>query len=212
MVSIGRRNPSAPRFYFSMATAATSITAPSTWMAWRPRGLTWCCWSIGVTGRAAADHRRPVSTATPTPPTADCLCVPIQVVPQGNLVALKNVSDGGKGSKLTRTVTVKMEAREVSPGSCPHGDISAPTPLNLKIVDDDGDVIIDSTKGPFVCESGKAVHTKFWMRYEGPENCKGSAVPSSQTSKGDLLVTATTSDGSLDDIVLDDTLRIQCKR
>jgi hypothetical protein len=26
------------------------------------------------------------------------------------------------------------------------------------------------------------------------------------------LVTATTSDGSLDDIVLDDTLRIQCKR
>jgi hypothetical protein len=129
------------------------------------------------------------------------------VVPQGNLVALKNVSTGGKGSKLTRTVAVKLVAEEISPGSCPHGEVSAPTSLHLFIEDDDGDVISDSTKGPFVCESGKATHTKFWVRYEGPENCAGSVAPSSQTSKGDLLVTATTNDGQLDD-----ALRIQCKR
>jgi hypothetical protein len=133
--------------------------------------------------------------------------VPIQVVPQGNLVALKNVGDGGKGSKLTRTVTVKMEAQEVAPGSCPIGEISAPTSVTLHIEDDDGDVVIDKTKNTFVCESGKQTHVKFGVRYEGPENCAGSVAPTTQVSKGDLFVTASTADGSLDD-----TLRIQCKR
>jgi hypothetical protein len=137
----------------------------------------------------------------------DCLCVPIQVVPQGNLVALKNVSTGGKGSKLTRTVSVKLEAREVSPGSCPAGEISEPTSVTLRIVDDDGDVVIDRTKNSFVCESGKQTHMKFGVRYEGPENCAGSVAPTRQVSKGDLFVIASTADGSLDD-----TLRIQCKR
>jgi hypothetical protein len=133
--------------------------------------------------------------------------VPIQVVPQGNLVALKNVSTGGKGSKLTRTVTVKMQAREVSPGSCPDGETSAPTSVTLHIEDDDGDVVIDKTKNTFVCESGKQTHVKFGVRYEGPENCADSVAPTTQVSQGDLFVTASTSDGSLDD-----TLRIQCKR
>jgi len=123
------------------------------------------------------------------------------------LVALKNVSDGGKGSKLTRTVAVKMEARERFPGSCPAGALSAPTAVTLSIVDDDGDVVINRTKNSFVCESGKQTHMKFGVRYEGPVNCAGSVEPSAQVSKGDLFVTATTIDGSMDD-----TLRIQCKK
>jgi len=126
-------------------------------------------------------------------------------VPQGNLVALKNVEDGGKGSKLTRTVTVKLVAEEVSPGSCPYGTIT-PTPVNLTIVDDDGDYVINASKNAS-CEFGTTTHIKFGVKYEGPENCKDSAVPTGQVSKGYLFVTASANGGTLDD-----TLGIQCKK
>jgi hypothetical protein len=130
------------------------------------------------------------------------------VVPQGNLVALKNVSTGLKGSTLTRTVAVKLVAQEVSPGSCPSGTVSAPTAVHLTILDDTDDVIIDAdAKGLFTCVSGRVTHVKFGVRYQGPENCKGSVAPTQQVSQGDLFVTASTNDGSLDD-----ALRIQCKR
>jgi hypothetical protein len=129
------------------------------------------------------------------------------VVPQGNLIALKNVGTGGKGSTVMRTVTVKLVAEEVYPGSCPSGATSGPAWVNLLILDDDGGVIIDATKSSITCESGKNTHVKFGVKYEGPENCKGSSVPSGQVSKGDLFVTATTNGGSLDD-----WLGIQCKK
>ena len=76
----------------------------------------------------------------------------------------------------------------------------------MTMVDDDGDEIINSTKNVY-CESGTNTHTKFWVKYEGPENCAGSVAPTSQVSKGDLVVTATTNDAELEDV-----LRIQCKR
>jgi hypothetical protein len=148
-----------------------------------------------------------VPTPTPTPGPTDCLCVPVKVVPQGNAVALKNVSNGGKGSTIERTITVSLVAQEASPGSCPDGATSNPTTVNLTIVDDDGDLVFDRDKNSFVCTSGKKVHAKFGVRYTGPDNCKDSAVPTRQTSSGTLFVNATTADGSHDD-----DLRIQCKR
>jgi hypothetical protein len=129
------------------------------------------------------------------------------VVPQGNLVALKNVGTAGKGSELTKAVVVKMVAQDVTPGSCPIGAVSGPTSVNLYIEDDDGDVVIDRSRNSFICESGMTAHVKFAVRYEGPKNCEGSAVPTGQVSKGDLFVTASTSDG-----VYSDRLRIQCKK
>jgi len=145
-------------------------------------------------------------TAPPTPtPTEDCVCVPTKIVPQGNLIALKNVGDGGKGSTLTRTVTVKLVAVEASPGSCPAGTVSA-SPVTLMMVDDDLDGIINSTKNVF-CESGEKTHVKFWVEYEGPENCAGSVAPAQQVSRGKLTVTATASGGQLID-----ELGIQCKK
>jgi hypothetical protein len=131
----------------------------------------------------------------------------VKVVPQGNAVALKNVSDGGKGSTIERSITVKLEAQEASPGSCPLGATSDPTWVNLYIEDDDGDVVINGRKNSFVCKSGMTVNAKFGVRYTGPENCKDSAVPSNPISKGTLFVNATTGDGSLDD-----SLKIQCRR
>jgi hypothetical protein len=128
------------------------------------------------------------------------------VVPQGNLVALRNVATGGKGSTLTRTVTVKLQAREASPGSCPAGT-SSPTPVHLSIVDDNGVPVAVSNGKDAYCEAGKNTHIKFWVKYEGPENCKDSAVPTQQVSRGELRVNATASGGSLDD-----KLGIQCKK
>jgi len=104
-------------------------------------------------------------------------------------------------------MTVLLQAQEASPGSCPDGATSNPTSVNLKIVDDTGDGVLDSSKNSFVCTSGSTVHAKFGVRYTGPENCKDSAVPVSQTSRGTLFVTATTADG-----LHTDTVKIQCKK
>ena len=131
----------------------------------------------------------------------------MKVVPQGNAVALKNVEDGGKGSTIERSITVKLEAQDAYPGSCPDGASSNPTTVNLYIEDDDGDLVFDRSKNSFVCTAGTTTNAKFGVRYTGPENCKDSAVPAQQTSRGTLFVNATTSDGTLDD-----TLKIQCKR
>jgi hypothetical protein len=78
--------------------------------------------------------------------------------------------------------------------------------LNLTIVDDDGDGVTNLSKSAS-CESGTNTHLKFWVKYEGPENCKDSAVPAQQTSRGELFITATASGGTLDD-----KLGIQCKK
>jgi hypothetical protein len=79
--------------------------------------------------------------------------------------------------------------------------------LSLTILDDDGGVILNSLNKPASCESGGNTHVKFWVEYKGPENCKDSAVPAQQTSRGELFVTATASGG-----VLNDKLGIQCKK
>jgi hypothetical protein len=82
----------------------------------------------------------------------------------------------------------------------------SPTPVTLLILDDDDDVVINSTKTVF-CESGTNTHMKFWVEYEGPENCAGSVAPTRQVSRGGLFVTATASGGQLED-----ELGIQCKK
>jgi hypothetical protein len=74
------------------------------------------------------------------------------------------------------------------------------------MVDDDGGGIINSTKDAS-CKSGTNTHVKYWVKYEGPDNCKNSAVPDQQVSRGDLFVFATASGGTLKD-----KLGIQCKK
>ncbi len=131
----------------------------------------------------------------------------MNVVPQGNLAALRNVGSGGKGSTLERSLTIQLEAQEASPGSCPDGATSGPTTVSLHIEDDDGEVIFDGSKNSFVCTAGNRVNVKFGVVYRGPENCENSAVPSPQTSRGEIIVNATTAAGSLNDV-----LGILCKR
>ena len=140
----------------------------------------------------------PTASPTATSPPSGCRCVPISVTPGGNLATLKNVATGGKGSRTYRNLTVKLEAQDVTHGSCPRGATSNPVSVSLRIEDDDGDVIIDQSKSGFVCIGQQPVFAKFWVRYEGPKNCKDSAVPTGNSpSQGDLFVTVATEDGSL---------------
>jgi hypothetical protein len=123
------------------------------------------------------------------------------VLPANNdLASLRDVATGGSGSTATKSLTVQLEGSEASPGSCPAGAISDPTTVNLFIEDDDGDVVIDAIGVGFVCTMGVKVQANFDVLFQGPLNCKDSAVPSGQSSSGDLFVSANTEDGSLNQI------------
>ena len=126
----------------------------------------------------------------------DCLCVPGVVLPGGNLVKLRDVATDGKASTVAASVAVRLKAVDVTPGSCTGGRSSDPVSVHLNLVDDDGDVIVNRSKAGFVCTAGKKTHAKFTAYFEGPKNCKNSAVPVGQ-SKGSLTGFATTGDGSI---------------
>jgi len=125
-----------------------------------------------------------------------CRCVPDIVLPGGNLAKLRDVATGGKVSAVPVTVAVRLKPVDVSPGSCKGGLTSDPVSVHLSLVDDDGDVVIDRSKGGFVCTGGKKTHAKFVTYFEGPKNCKNSAVPVVQ-SNGSITGLASTDDGSL---------------
>lgn len=127
---------------------------------------------------------------------SNCRCVPDAVLPGGNLAKLRDVATDGKASRVAVSVTVRLRAVDVTPGSCTHGLSSDPVLVAVYLVDDDGDVIIDRTKMGFVCTAGKKTHAKFTTYFEGPKNCKDSAVPVGQ-SKGSLTGMAVTDDGAL---------------
>ena len=75
-----------------------------------------------------------------------------------------------------------MQIRTVdAPGAtCDDGENSGPVPINLRMVDDDGDVLIDSSK-IFVCNGG-ANQLDRSVLIQGPLNCKDSAVPDGSSS------------------------------
>jgi hypothetical protein len=147
-------------------------------------------------------------TPTPTPAaTGDCLCVPTNVSPGGVTAALRNVRPSNtKGASLTRTVTVTLKGQEDEPGTCPAGATSGPVNVDLVLVDDDGDGILDARRSGIVCTSGATTYVKFVARFDGPENCKDSEYPTPFT-RGDINVTATSDDGSLEV-----TRKILCRR
>jgi hypothetical protein len=123
------------------------------------------------------------------------------VLPANNdLATLRDVATGGSGSTANKSLTVQLEGAEASPGSCPTGAISDPTTVSLFIEDDDGDVVIDAIGEGFVCTMGAKVQANFEVLFQGPVNCKDSAVPSGQSSNGDLFVDARTEDSSLYEI------------
>jgi hypothetical protein len=137
----------------------------------------------------------PVPTPTPGPqPETGCACIVQGVTPAGNVATLRNTADNGKGARQDDIVTVNIKAESRTPGSCTSGDSSEPISVTLRMVDDDGDVIADSTKVGYRCfgTQGGQNNLRFLVRYK-KNNCEGSvAPPPGSGSTGEIDVTVTT--------------------
>ena len=149
------------------------------------------------------------STASPwnfgvsTAPPFDCICVADNVNP--NLTTLTGVANGAKGFSGNRRMRVILRGADAPGATCDLGEASAPTSVNLKMVDDDGDIMIDSAK-TIVCKGGEEKALKRDVFWQGPLNCKDSAVPAGRFSDGDI--TATVSIAGQPDFV--DVLTLKC--
>jgi hypothetical protein len=132
---------------------------------------------------------------------------------QPNQVSLKNVgTTSGKGSTLTRNMILIVRGVDAPGESCDPGDVSEPTEVKLTMVDDDGDIIVLERGKTVVCNGDAATNVKIGVRFEGPVNCKDSAVPRdfrSKQSRGFITTTATGSAGTTDHV--EDT-KIRCRR
>jgi len=99
-----------------------------------------------------------------------------------------------------------------APGAkCKPNQFSDPTPINLRMVDDTGDVLIDRSK-TIVCSGrpNELTTVKFPVRFVGPNNCKDGVAPDgNKLSTGTITNTATGSPGT---VVYVDTTTIKCKR
>jgi hypothetical protein len=120
--------------------------------------------------------------------------MPEVVLPGSDLARLRDVSSSGKAASLVKTVTVRLRAVDITPGSCGSTASSDPVSVSLDLLDDDGQVIADQSRTGVVCTPLKKTHVKFPVFYEGPKNCQGSAVPAVK-SRGDVTGLVSTSDG-----------------
>ena len=96
-----------------------------------------------------------------------------------------------------------------APGAtCDLGEKSAPTSVNLRMVDSSTNELIDSAK-TMVCENqgpedlSTAKRNVFW---QGPKNCENGEIPTGKFSNGDI--TATVSIAGQPDYV--EVLNIKC--
>jgi probable HAF family extracellular repeat protein len=112
---------------------------------------------------------------------ADCLCEVENINP--NQVVLQNVGTGGKGSSATRKMKMIIRAVDAPGATCDPGEFSNPTPVNLKMEDDRGNILVDSAK-IVVCEGGtdefgapKTINVKRDVFFQSPLNCENGALP-----------------------------------
>jgi len=102
---------------------------------------------------------------------------------------MKNVSTGGKGSDVVRKVKIHLVGVDAPGATCDPGENSGPVQVNLRMVDDDGDVLVDSAKIA-VCYAGEGLNMEREVFFQSPLNCAGSAVPTRQTEAGVITATA----------------------
>ena len=195
-------------FSFILTAKSTPIFATASWRR-RALGAVVLLSLLPGVGSAMSQPTPTPGTATPTPGTATptpgtptptlapCSCVPDKLFPGRNLAKLRDVATGGKASKVPESITVRLAAGDTTPGSCTPGSNSDPVTVSLFLEDDDGDVILDRSKPGFVCSAGEKTYAKFTAFFEGPKNCKNSAVPATQTSQGNISAVMTTDDGAL---------------
>jgi hypothetical protein len=122
-------------------------------------------------------------------------------------INLRNVATGGKGASAVRKMKVLLQAEDAPGRKCNGNDASAPTLVNLRMVDDDGDVLVDSAKIA-VCKARDRLPTTQSrdVFVQGPLNCPDSEVPAPPHATGDI--TATVSIAGQPDYV--EAIRLKC--
>lgn len=97
------------------------------------------------------------------------------------------------------------------PAKCTGIEVSDPTSVSLLMVDDDGDILINRTKGGIVCsaQNNQPSFVKIGVAFKGPLNCKNSAVPTGNSpSTGSVAINAS---GSPDTDEFVGTMNVKCK-
>jgi len=89
-------------------------------------------------------------------------------------------------------MVVSFHAVDAPGATCDPGEFSKPTPINLKMEDERGNILIDSAK-TVVCEQGVTMNIKRNVFFKGPLNCENGAVP---PPKPDFSLGTITSIGS----------------
>ena len=122
---------------------------------------------------------------------------------------LRNVDMGGKGSDARRDVTLVYETVDADGRSCDAGELSDSTRFNLMMVDDDGDMLMNSgktiqCKGP--SRTRKNLKRSIW--FQSPVNCAGSDEPEGRFSRGDITATMMGSPGT-EEVV--GTISLRCQ-
>jgi hypothetical protein len=146
------------------------------------------------------------ATPTPTPaPSADCLCEVKSINP--NQVILQNVGTGGKGASATRKMVMDLNTVDAPGATCDPGEFSYPIPVNLKMEDDRGNILIDSSK-IVVCGQGVTKNLKRDVFFRGPLNCENGAVPPPKPDFSLGTITVTGSAPGTADYVED--IKIKC--
>jgi len=104
---------------------------------------------------------------------------------------------------------VILDAVDAPGAKCGPNEFSDPTPINLRMVDDTGDVLVDRTKS-VVCSGrpNETTNLKIPVKFEGPKNCKDGVVPAGNLSTGNITSTAT---GSAGTAVYVETTTIRCR-
>ena len=87
-----------------------------------------------------------------------------------------------------------IKAHASKRGACHPRNSTDRFSLRLRMVDDNGQVILDETRTDLICNR-RIRQQKFMATYE-VEHCEGSVAPD-RRSKGLVTVTATTDDGTL---------------
>jgi hypothetical protein len=105
-------------------------------------------------------------------------------------------SPDGRGSTQIKAVGVVLSANERTRGACRPNTSTDTFTLWLRMVDDDGDVILEHERAGLTCN--RTVGTEAFEAYYTVLNCAGSEAPTlHRGSRGDITVTATTEDGTL---------------
>ncbi len=98
-----------------------------------------------------------------------------------------------------------------APGAtCDDGELSEPTSVSLRMVDDDGDVLEDTSKTIVCAGGGKTTNLKTDVFFQSPLNCAGSEVPPSGNPGSSNGVITTTASGSPGTAIVVESTGIKC--